>query len=77
MVALEIFWPGSSTLEDGIVAHSIPRNAKNVNVVVAVIACQLLVPLILKGNKFFTSKNKSPPIATSASGKTLRMVVIN
>jgi hypothetical protein len=40
------------TLPDGIVAHSIPRKAKKVKVVVAVIAAILLVPLVLKGKKF-------------------------
>ena len=40
------------TLPDGIVAHSIPKKAKKVKVVVAVIAAILLVPLVLKGKKF-------------------------
>ena len=40
------------TLPDGIVAHSIPKKAKKVKVVVAVIAAILLVPLVLNGKKF-------------------------
>ena len=76
MVALDIFCPGSSILLDGMVADSIPKNAKKVKVVVAVIACQLLVPLILNGSKFCRSKNKIPPIATNTSGTILRIVVM-
>ncbi len=40
------------TLPDGMVAHSMPRNAKKVKVVVAVIADKVEVPLALNGRKF-------------------------
>ena len=77
MVAFEIFSPGLSTLLEGMVAHSIPKKAKKVKVVVAVMACQLLVPLILNGVKFCRFINKIPPIATNTSGTILSIVVIN
>ena len=41
-----------ATLPDGIVAHSMPKKAKKVKVVVAVIAAMVEVPLELKGKKF-------------------------
>jgi hypothetical protein len=52
VVALATVAAELDTLPEGIVAHSIPKKAKKVKVVVAVIAAILLVPLVLKGKKF-------------------------
>jgi hypothetical protein len=52
IVALATVVAELATLPEGIVAHSIPKKAKKVKVVVAVIAAMLEVPLELKGKKF-------------------------
>ena len=53
VVALATVEAEFATLPEGIVAHSIPRKAKNVSVVVAVMAAKEEVPLELKGKKLF------------------------
>ena len=42
-----------ATLPEGMVAHSMPKKAKKVKVVVAVMAAIVVVPLALKGKKLF------------------------
>jgi hypothetical protein len=51
VVALATVAAEFATLPEGMVAHSMPRKAKNVKVVVAVIAAMEEVPLELKGKK--------------------------
>ena len=77
MVALEIVLSGLSTLLEGMVAHSKPRKAKNVNVAVALIAEKKDPPLELNGVKFLMSKKNSPAMATRINGMTFKIVVTN
>ena len=53
VVALATVAAEFATLPEGMVAHSIPRKAKNVSVVVAVMAVKEELPLELKGKKLF------------------------
>lgn len=77
IVARGIVFPGLDTDPDGMVAHSMPRNAKNVNVAVEVMAEKSETPLALNGIKFFSLKKNSPPIATSKRGIIFKIVVTN
>ena len=77
IVARGIVFSGLATLPEGMVAHSKPRNAKNVNVAVVVIAAKSELPLMLKGTKFFNRIKNKPPTATSNSGIIFKTVVIN
>ena len=77
MVARGIVFSGFATLPDGMVAHSIPKKAKKVNVAVAPRAAIVEVGPALKGIKFSACKKNSPPTDTSNNGIIFRMVVIN
>ena len=77
MVARGIVFSGLDTDPDGIVAHSIPRNAKNVNAAVDVMAEKSETPLVLNGIKFFNLKKNNPPTATSNRGIIFNIVVTN
>src|SRR5450432_102821 len=77
MVARGIVFSGLATLPEGMVAHSNPRNAKNVKVAVAEMAAKSDTPLMLKGRKFFNRMKNKPPIATASRGTILIIVVTN
>src|SRR5580765_3228599 len=77
MVARGIVFSGFATLPDGMVAHSKPRNAKNVKVAVAVIALKSELLLVLNGTKFSDLKKNKPPMATNSNGIIFKMVVTN
>ena len=59
------------------VAHSIPKNAKKVRVVVAVIADKVDVPLALKGKKLSQWIKNKPTIPTKKIGTTFKIVVMS
>ena len=75
IVARGIVFSGFATLPEGMVAHSKPRKAKNVNVAVVVIAAKSEFPLVLKGIKFCNRIKNKPPTVTSKSGIIFKTVV--
>ena len=77
IVAFGIFFSGFLILSAGIVADSIPKNAKNVNAVVIVIASKFVSWEILIGVKLDKSKTKKLIKIVNKRGKTLSIEVIN
>jgi hypothetical protein len=74
-VALGMVRSGSRILPAGIVAHSRPRNAQSVSVAVAVMLAATLPAVVSVTVKWDGSNSASPPMPTTASGRTFRTVV--
>lgn len=77
IVAFGIVLFGFLILSAGIVADSIPRNAKNVSAVVIVRASKFVFSDILIGVKFEWLKTKNPIIIVASNGIILINVVMN